>query len=260
VIWPLVAIALFSLGGRMSRLPLQQSLQSRSGVPLEQLRLGESLGQLLGNLLTGVLFPIGRAVAQYGPALLLMVPLLPLACRSDRGVADRIATPHPAAVIPLQGRAILQGVLFGSLFGLLALWVRKVGAGNCFDFGMVLTAYGLGRFLGTTPLVPALVPGLPYLLIAGLLAATQLLPGWGAVLLFLPMGLAAARSDGHLVEILAPRGDLGLGWQALERSATLGGLVGSLAIGGTTQALGLEKALPIEVAAFALAGLLLRRT
>jgi hypothetical protein len=180
------------------------------------------------------------------------------AWRCGHGGADGVALPQPAQSIPLQGRAILQGVLFGSLFGLLALWVRKVGAGNCFDFGMVLTTYGVGRFIGTTPFSPRLAPGLPYLLIAGLLSATQLVPGWGAVLLFLPMGLAAAGSDGHLAEVLAPQGDLGLGWQMLERSATLGGLVGSVVIGAASQAVGLEKALPIEVAAFALAALLRR--
>ncbi|WP_094554250.1 hypothetical protein [Synechococcus sp. 1G10] len=252
VFWPLLAVLLFGLGGRMSHLPLQQILLSRSRVAMEQQRQGRSLGQLLGTLLTGALFPIGKAVAQYASALVLLLPLLPLAWASA-------PVPVPVRKGGFELRSLLQGVLFGSLFALLALWVRKVGAGNCFDFGMVLTAYGLGRALGATPLQPRLVPGLPYLLIALVLAATQALPGWGAVLLFLPMGLLAAASDGHLIDALAPSGDLAVRWQVLERSGVLGGLLGTLSIGALSQVLGLERALPIVLAAFVLAGLLMHR-
>jgi hypothetical protein len=151
-------------------------------------------------------------------------------------------------------------LLFGSLFGLLALWVRMVGAGNCFDFGMVLTAYGLGRTLATTGLQLRLARGVPYGLIAALLAATQIpgLPGWGAVLLFLPMGLVAAVSDNQRVAALASRGDEILRWQILERSGSLGAVLGSLGIGLLSQVIGLTWALPLEVVAFVLAALLLR--
>ncbi len=260
VLWPLLAVLLFGLGAQMSRLPLQQTLLSRSKVPMEQLRLGGSLGHLLGTLLTGVLFPIGKAVAQYANALALLLPLLPLAWASGRsGAGTATPTPVPQSKGGFELRSLLQGVLFGSLFALLALWVRKVGAGNCFDFGMVLTAYGLGRTLGATPWRPRLLPGLPYLLIALLLAATQALPGWGAVLLFLPMGLLAAASDGHLIDGLAPLGAVAVRWQVLERSGALGGLLGTLAIGALSQIVGLESALPIVLVAFVLAALLLHR-
>ncbi len=256
VLWPLLAVLLFGLGGQMSTLPLQQSLVQVSQLSMQQLRLGSSLGQLLGNLLTGVLFPIGKAVLQYANGLLLLLPLLPTVWRSAR-------TPTPAASsaetlkVPLQGRCVVQGLLFASLFGLLALWVRKVGAGNCFDFGMVLTAYGLGRTLGSTPLRPRLAPAGEYLLIAALLAATQVVPGWSAVLLFLPMGLLAAGTDARLAASLTHLGDEPSRWQVIERDGALGGLLGTLGIGLVAQLLGLTLALPIEVAAFAAAALLL---
>lgn len=264
VVWPLLAVLLFGLGGRMSALPLQQNLLGRSRVPMQQLRLGSTLGQLLGHLLTGVLFPIGKAVLQFANAVVLLLPLLPLAAVTAPPQRAGPAASPPARsggdAVPFEGRCIAQGFLFGSLFALLALWVREVGAGNCFDFGMVLTAYGLGRTLVATRLRPDLPAGLAYALVAALLAATQIpgLPGWGAVLLFLPMGLVAAVSDEQRVADLAHPGGEALRWQILERSGSLGALLGSLLIGLLIEALGLGLALPIELAAFAAAALLLR--
>jgi hypothetical protein len=178
----------------------------------------------------------------------------------------------------LNWRCCLQGILFGSLFGLLPLWVRQLGGGSCFDFGMVLTAYGLGRLLaaagpaGSLPSPPALVAaaahpgpwrlhparGLPYLLLAFTLAATQWLPGWGPLVLFLPMGALAALSDARLVATLDTHPDDSatdepLRWQILARSSGVGALAGSLLMGGTAQLLGLPLALPLQVLAFAAA-------
>ncbi len=184
----------------------------------------------------------------------------------------------PAGGVSLNWRCCLQGILFGSLFGLLPLWVRQLGGGSCFDFGMVLTAYGLGRLLaaagptGSLPFPPALVVappllgpwrlhparGLPYLLLAFTLAATQWLPGWGPLVLFLPMGALAAFSDAWLVATLdahpdEPTTDEPLRWQVLARSSGVGALAGSLLMGGTAQLLGLPLALPLQVLAFAAA-------
>ena len=267
VIWPMLAMLLFGIGGRMSRLPLQQQLLEGQSASLQTLRLGDSLGQLLGNLLTGLLFPLGKAVLQYANGLLLLLPLLPLALAKGQGQDARSSSPReesslrPAARIPLERRSTLQGLLFGSLFSLMALWVRQVGAGSCLDFGLVLTAYGLGRTLGNTGFGPRLPQASPYLLMGALLACTQApgLPGWGAVLLFLPMGVLAARSDGQLVAGLQSLGDEALRWQILERSGAIGGLAGALAIGAVAQVVGLTWALPIQVGAFALAALLLPR-
>jgi len=264
VVWPLLAVLLFSLGGRIGSLPLQHSLLERSRLPMRQLRVGTSLGQVLGNLLTGVLFPIGKAALQYTHALVLMLPLLPLVTRAssphDPSV-DPVQEPRSEAIaIPFRAGAILQGLLFGSLFGLLALWVRQVGAGNCFDFGMVLTAYGLGRTLAATAIRPRLPVGLPYGLIAALLAATQIpgLPGWAAVALFLPMGLMAAISDEERVAALDSGSEGPHGWLILERSGALGSLLGSLGFGLISQRIGLPGILPLEVMAFGLVALLLR--
>ncbi len=265
VIWPLLAVLLFGIGGQMSRLPLQLQLLEAERASLQTLRLGDSIGQLLGNLLTGLLFPLGKAVLQYANSLVLLLPLLPMALASGQAQKAGSAPPREptappaAAPIPLEWRSTIQGLLFGSLFSLLALWVRKVGAGSCLDFGMVLTAYGLGRALGGTGFGPRLPQATPYLLIAALLAITQApgLPGWGAVLVFLPMGVLAARSDGQLVASLKSLGDEPLRWQILERSGAIGGLAGALAIGAVAQVLGLTWALPIQVGAFAMAALLL---
>ena len=264
VVWHLLAVLLFSLGGRIGSLPLQQSLLQGCQLPMRQLRLGTSLGQVLGNLLTGVLFPIGKAALQYTHALVLMLPLLPLVTRASSppgpSVAPLQASRAAAVTIPFRAGPILQGLLFGSLFGLLALWVRQVGAGNCFDFGMLLTAYGLGRTLAATAIRPRLPLGLAYGLIAALLAATQIpgLPGWGAVGLFLPMGLMAAISDEERVAALEGGMDEAHGWLILERSGALGSLLGSLGFGLISQRIGLPGILPLEVMAFGLVALLLR--
>jgi hypothetical protein len=188
------------------------------------------------------------------------------------------AEANRAGGVSLNWRCCLQGVLFGSLFGLLPLWVRQLGGGSCFDFGMVLTAYGLGRLLaaagptGSLPFPSALVVaaplpgqwrlhparGLPYLLLAFTLAATQWLPGWGPLVLFLPLGALAAFSDARLVATLdahsdEPATDEPLRWQVLARSSGAGALAGSLLMGGTAQLLGLPLALPLQVLAFAAA-------
>jgi hypothetical protein len=141
------------------------------------------------------------------------------------------------------------------LFGLLALWVRKVGAGNCFDFGMVLTAYGVGRAgaeaFGQRLRLPS---RLPYGLMAVVLLATQWAVGWVAVLLFVPFGLLAAVADARLAVGVDPAGDLQQNWNRLERSSALGGLVGSLGMGLIAQVIGLAGSLPIQLLAFLGAG------
>lgn len=310
----LLAVLLFGLGLQIAQLPLQRFLVGVQGISMRRLRSGSELGALLGHLLTALLFPIGKAVLQFSQALVLLLPLLPAALlsrrwgyrhlppRSGPGPAPAESTTaftasaaaagaNPGGGVSLNWRCCLQGILFGSLFGLLPLWVRQLGGGSCFDFGMVLTAYGLGRLLaaagpaGFLPSPPALVAaaplpgpwrlhpvrGLPYLLLAFTLAATQWLPGWGPLVLFLPMGALAAFSDARLVATLdcatntAPAAaanastfictstDEPLRWQILARSSGVGALAGSLLMGGTAQLLGLPLALPLQVLAFAVA-------
>lgn len=308
----LLAVLLFGLGLQIGQLPLQRFLVGVQGISMRRLRSGSELGALLGHLLTALLFPIGKAVLQFSQALVLLLPLLPAALLSRRpgrrhlptrsgpdlasagsstaltaSAATAVAAStavaaeagaNPGGGVSLNWRCCLQGILFGSLFGLLPLWVRQLGGGSCFDFGMVLTAYGLGRLLaaagpaGSLPSPPALVAaaahpgpwrlhparGLPYLLLAFTLAATQWLPGWGPLVLFLPMGALAALSDARLVATLDTHPDDSatdepLRSQILARSSGVGALAGSLLMGGTAQLLGLPLALPLQVLAFAAA-------
>jgi hypothetical protein len=134
--------------------------------------------------------------------------------------------------------------------------VRQQAAGNCFDFGLLLTAYGLGR-TGAEAWGPRLPARLPYLLMAALLVATQFVSGWGAVLLFVPFGLLAALADARLAAGVHPAGDLQRNWNRLERSSALGGLLGSLGMGLIAQVIGLAGSLPIQLVGFLGAGALL---
>ncbi|MCT0231512.1 hypothetical protein KQ306_11710 [Synechococcus sp. CS-1324] len=264
LILALLAVLLFGLGLQIAQFPLQRYLVGHQGVSMRRLRSGSDLGALLGHLLTGLLFPIGKAVLQFSQALVLLLPLLPAALQSGQARPARAepSAPDLALASPEQGlnwRCCLQGVLFGSLFSLLPLWVRQQGAGNCFDFGMLLTAYGLGRLLSASwPVLSLPFPGAGvgrYLLLSGLLAATQWLPGWSSLALFLPMGALAGSSDARLAASLAHLADEPLRWQTLERSSAVGALVGSLVMGSLAQWLGLPLALPLQVVAFLAAAL-----
>ncbi len=254
----LLAVLLFALGAEISQLPLQRRLLRQPGSSIDQLRRGSDLGALAGYLLTALLFP---AALQFGPALLLLLPLgLLLAVRGRGGAGVDGSTPQaaaapapeaqaPAQVIPFSRLCALQGLVFGGLFALLPLWVREVGAGNCFDFAMLLAAYGLGR--GFTGLLPPLPGPLRYGLMGALLGLAQLLPGWMAVLPFLSLGGLAAASDAALVGFLGPLGDAPLRWTVLQRSGAVGSLAGSLGMGLLSQLLGLTLALPLQILAFA---------
>ncbi|WP_370566288.1 hypothetical protein [Cyanobium sp. LEGE 06113] len=246
----LLAVLLFALGAELSGLPLQRRLLRQPGSSIEQLRRGSDLGSLVGYLLTALLFP---AALQFGPALLLLLPLGLLLAVRGRGTGPAVAEGElpkaPAQTIPFSRLCALQGLLFGGLFALLPLWVRAVGEGDCFDFAMLLAAYGLGR--GFTGLLPPLNGPLRYGLMAVLLGTAQLVPGWSAVLLFLPLGGLAAASDAALVGALGPLGDAPLRWTVLQRSGAVGGLAGSLGMGLLSQLLGLGLALPLQLLAFA---------
>jgi len=268
----LLALALLSAGGQLVDLPVQRQLSAVAGVPMAALRTGAEAGRLLGNTLAGVLFPLGKGLLQFSQALVLLLPLValvrwlrpaPVEATATVGItaasAGTVASTSPAPT-RLEPAPLLQGMLFGALFGLIPLWVRQEGAGNCFDFAMVLTAYGLGRAAAEAlqaRLRLAAAPG--YLLLAAGVAGTQVLPGWGAVLLFVPLGLLAASSDQRLILALGPADDPALRAQRFNRSACLGGLAGSVAMGLAGQALGLAGVLPLQLLAFGLAAVLIPR-
>lgn len=282
VLAPLLGIALLAVGLRLAQDPLQRQLHGRWGVPIGELRAGAEAGRLAGNLLTALLFPVGKALLQFSSALVLLLPLAPLvgALRAggqreehrddDAAAALTAATAAPTAAATtaaataevepapwrLEPGGVLQGLLLGGLFALLPLWVREQAAGSCFDFGLLLTAYGLGR-TGAEAWGLRLPPRLPYLLMAAVLVATQFVGGWGSVLLFVPFGLLAAVADARLAHGVDPAGDLQQNWSLLERSSALGGLAGSLGMGLVAQLIGLGGSLPIQLAAFLGAGVLL---
>ncbi|WP_094587345.1 hypothetical protein [Synechococcus sp. BO 8801] len=278
VLAPLLGIALLAVGLRLAQDPLQRQLHGRWGVPIGELRAGAEAGRLAGNLLTALLFPVGKALLQFGSALVLLLPLAPLvgalragghhpvehregdAAAALTAAAATTAATTTAAAEPapwrLEPGGVLQGLLLGGLFALLPLWVREQAAGSCFDFGLLLTAYGLGR-TGAEAWGLRLPPRLPYLLMAAVLVATQFVGGWGSVLLFVPFGLLAAVADARLAHGVDPAGDLQQNWSLLERSSALGGLAGSLGMGLVAQLIGLGGSLPIQLAAFLGAGVLL---
>lgn len=241
------AVLLFEIGQEISILPLQRELIVAAGSSMKRLRSSQEIGALIGNLLAALLFP---ALRQFLPALVL---LLPLAVVSSQSLAPPIQTPAAATKtsnqLPWDRSCALQGLVMGGLFALLALWVRVIDGGSCFEFGMVLAAYGLGRALGRwTPQLPR---WLPYLLISALLLLSQTtVPPWFAVLLFVPIGILAAVSDAALVDRMTPLGDEPMRWRVLVRSGAVGGLVGSIGLGLICQVLGLSVALPLVTAGF----------
>jgi len=72
-----------------------------------------------------------------------------------------------------------------------------------------------------------------------------------------PSGGSGSAGLEQRVAALGPKGGGPLGWMILERSGALGSLLGSLGIGLLSQRIGLPGALPLEVAGFLVAALLL---
>ncbi|MFM7312640.1 MAG: hypothetical protein ACKO0M_05660 [Cyanobium sp.] len=269
----LVAGTIWAVGQACCLPGLRAALLQKQDLQADLLRSGDDIGRLAGTLLTGFLFPMGRALLQFSVAFLLLLPQLPLpaarpsAARPARGHAAVQApdaatsvSPPPATWSCHRG-VLMQGLLFGALFALLPLWVRRLEGGNCFDFGMVLSAYGAGRLLG--PWLWGRFRGdgrrqrrharLQYASMALLLLVGQPLPGWVAVLLFVPFGLLASLSDQALSAAVGEAQEA----SSLERSAALGALLGSLAMAVLSQLIGLGGALPLQLIAFALMAALL---
>lgn len=246
--WPLLAcyaaVVLFGFGREVSTLPLERRLLSNSNTTMQRLRRGQDMGSLVGNLLAALLFP---AIRQFLPALVLLLPMTGLAVRGQK-------SPEPVESslsqrLPFDLRCMLQGLVLGGLFALLALWVREVDGGKCFDFAMVLAAYGFGRT--AVGLLPRMHQAWRYGLITVLLLLTQSpLPPLAAVLLFIPIGALVASSDAALVDQLTSLGDAPLRWQVLLRSGAIGGVVGSIGLGLICQLLSLDAALPLVMAGF----------
>jgi hypothetical protein len=270
--WPLMAALLVGVGTTCALPPLRQWLLGEGGLPLRRLQVLGDGGAVLGSLLTAGLFPLQRSLApQFTVAALLLLPTIAMVRQAAKPASSGASTQGR-----INPRACLQGLLFGSLFALLPLWVRTIGQGTCIDFGLVLTAYGLGRPLGpwlqslrgtvaaaapqrlATAVAPMAGAG-GYLAMALLLLGTLALPGWAAGGLFLPLGALAASSDALLLEgFLGESGDGSAGGlRSLERSGALGTLLGSLGMGLAAEALGLAPARILIVVGFLVAAVVL---
>ncbi|WP_126147162.1 hypothetical protein [Synechococcus elongatus] len=247
VFWVLVAMLLLSMGRQLSRLPLEEHFLQQYPIPRKTLNIGTELGQIAGNFLAGFLFPLGQATLQFLQALILLLPIAPTIRKAQHQTRS---APRPQ--VSFSGRSLLQGLLFGALFALLPLWVRQVAAGQCLDFGLALTVYGLGRILMTW--LPSVPIWMPYIGLASILGLLPSLPGWLAIAGFLPLGILAARADFSLVDRLTGVSESDR-WQQFLRFGALGGVLGSLSIGGLAQVLGLTRSLPLLAIAFVLTGL-----
>ncbi|WP_370593412.1 hypothetical protein [Synechococcus sp. BSF8S] len=269
VLLAMASVLAVAVGTQMTALPLQRTLLALHQRPMGQVRRAGEIGMLIGHGLAALLFPIGRALLQFSQAMVLLLPVLPLARQArGEGLREAPGAETPPARVAFSWRCALQGLLFGGLFGLLPLWVRQVEAGTCLDFGLVLAAYGLGRSLGGDLglgwLKGAWRLGGPrhegagcYLAMALLLGATRWLPGWGSLLLFVPLGGLAQASDLAQVRGLPQPSDEPLRWLTLARSGAIGGLIGSLAMGLMAQLLGLPLAFPLQIGLFVGAALVL---
>jgi hypothetical protein len=250
----LLAIFVFSLGRRLGRPVFLDWFLSRRVVPMQRLQLGTEVGQVLGNLLAGILFPLGQATLQFLNALLLLLPLF------------REAQPSTAPTGQLSILAgfgfrrthifpLIQGMLLGALFALLPLWVRAIAQGNCLGFGILLAAYCTGRIVGN--MLPLISPFLANLAIAALLwPLPQISSIPVVVLLFLLLGGLAALADQAIqLRLTEVSSDLE-GWINFERLNSIGVLMGSLAFGLFAQATELVKVHPLLVLGFSVAALL----
>lgn len=242
----LIAGLVIALGQDLSQLPIQRELLNNTGLSFKQLRQGTELGALAGFGLTGLIKPGWH---QFIPAALFLLPLLPTVIVAGATTLSKIPVPK------FNARASLQGLIFGGFFALLPLWVRSISTGNCFNFGVVLVAYGIGRSLiNTTPNQPS---WRLYSLIALLLLAGSWLPGWVTTAFFLPIGILAAGTDRMIVDQISPN-DPATGWQILQRSGAIGGLFGVLIMGIVAQLIGLPSTLLIQLILFLAAPLLLK--
>ena len=116
------ALLLHGTGKALSSRSLKKDLLDRPGSSSEKLRVGQDLGFFIGNLITAMLFP---AIRQFLPGLLLLLPITSSLNKNTQGSQPIPAQERP----PLHGLCCLQGLVIGSLFALLALWVREIDGG-----------------------------------------------------------------------------------------------------------------------------------
>ena len=248
-----LSIFLHGMGQEISMVPIQKELISSSGTNMKKIQVGQEAGILAGNFLTAILFP---AVRQFIPAFLLLIPMAAFIA-GKRGASKFSQIEERKN--EFNKLCLFQGLVLGGLFGMLALWVREIDGGKCFDFAMVLVAYSIGRALVFA--IPQMPPQIRYSLIIVSLISIEILPiPWLSIVMFGIVGALVSASDFYLVDKVNGADDLPSRWQILQNSSVLGGLVGSVGLGALCQALGLDIALLIVIAGFTGLALATRET
>ena len=211
-------------------------------------------------MLTALIFP---AVSQFIPALFLVLPLATQSYeRNKENMTTNSNSQHNHTSQPslnLNPLCFLQGFVMGGLFAVLALWIRVIDGGKCFDFGVILACYFLGK--GLVNITPKLKLTYTYIIIFSLLIACQLIPmRWISVILFIPMGTFINSTDLSIASSLSNEGQLIEGWKSFQDQSALGGIAGSLALGSICEVVGLEYALPIVSSGFILLSIVSRKS
>ena len=146
--WPLLgcyaAVVLFGFGREVSTLPIERRLLSSSNTTMQRLRRGQDMGTLVGNLLAALLFP---AIRQFLPALLLLLPMTGVAARGEQSL-EPVPSPLPQR-LPFDPRCMLQGLVLGGLFALLALMTVPKSS---LDWLVHLIASALARPICLSPI------------------------------------------------------------------------------------------------------------
>ena len=256
VITCFLAIFLYYIGIEVSNVPLQKNIISSSGIKFKTIQICTEIGSLLGAVLTALIFP---AVSQFIPALILVLPLASYIYRTKTRITAEITKDEWSALssskTTLNPLCFLQGFVLGGLFAVLALWVRVIDGGKCFDFGVILACYFLGK--GLVGIAPKFKLKYSYIIVFTLLIACQLIPlRWVSVLLFIPIGMLINSTDLSIASIFSEKDKLLEGWKSFQDQSALGGIAGGLALGSICQVIGLEYALPIVSSGFILLSML----
>ena len=237
----------------VSTVPLQKGLLASSGIRFKSLQVFTEIGSLIGAVMTALIFP---AISQFIPAFFLVLPLASIISsinlQAPAVSADDVPTKSGFRINPL---CFLQGFVLGGLFAVLALWVRVIDGGKCFDFGVILACYFLGR--GLVGFLPKLKLNHMYLIIFILLFLCQVIPlKWISALLFIPIGMLVNSTDLVIALGFSEKGKLLEDWKSFQDQSAIGGIAGGLALGSICEVVGLGYALPIICFGFIVLSLL----
>ena len=256
VVVSFLSIFSYCLGIEFSNVSLQKNIISKSNIRLRLIQICTEIGSLVGAILTALIFP---AVSQFIPAFVLVLPLALYTYKAKAKYIHKIPddefTQSSNSNIALNPLCFLQGFVLGGLFAVLALWVRVIDGGKCFDFGVILACYFLGK--GLVEMAPKFNLRYMYMVVFSLLIACQLMPlKWISALLFIPIGMFINSTDLSIASALSEKDKLVEGWKSFQDQSALGGIAGGLTLGSICQVIGIEYALPIVSSGFVLLSIL----